>query len=65
MSPFYLILTADIVAQHSALWTESEIDFGVFSVGDLNTTMITELKKACKASSREDHLTYRHHHILT
>ena len=55
----------DIVAQHAALWTEAALDFGVFSVGDLDTTVINELKKACVASSREDQLTYRHHHIIT
>ena len=63
MALFYLPL--DIVAQHAALWTEAALDFGVFSVGDLDTCMIGEVKKACVASSREDQLTYRHHHIIT
>ena len=56
---------ADIVAQHAALWTEAALDFGVFSVGDLDSATISELKKACVTSSREDQLTYRHHHIIT
>ena len=64
MTFLYPSLTTDIVAQHSALRTEEAMDFGVFSVGDLNTTMIDELKKACKTSSKE-HFKYQHHHIIT
>jgi len=58
---------ADIAVQHSNLWCDGrdEVEFGVYTIGQLHHASRRELTAACKTHSKTTQLTFKLHDVVT